>query len=172
MANIEDIQVQMPSGEKKSYVVAGAILSCSQGSQLSRMKMPVSHGVFAKGKPQMNVMDFKPLDNIMPFGKCSSLSNPAVAQATAANNGVLTPMPCMPVLTMPWLDGKTDKLVDGFPALLNKSTNMCLHCGQIKVEDDGQDLAGVSISDGSNACPAPAANGGQAPEGQELVPLT
>ncbi|TQK62738.1 uncharacterized protein DUF4280 [Brevibacillus sp. AG162] len=151
MPNIEGITVQKSNAERKSYVVVGAILSCSSGSQLSRLKMPFSHGVFVKGKPQMNIMDFVPNINIMPFGKCSSLKNPAVASATAANNGVLTPMPCTPVMTMPWIDGKPDKMVGEHPALLNKSTNMCFHCGQIKIEDDGQDLGGVTVGNQSPA---------------------
>ncbi|CAI8959740.1 conserved hypothetical protein [Brevibacillus sp. IT-7CA2] len=113
--------------------------------------MPFSHGVFVKGKPQMNIMDFVPNVNIMPFGKCNNLKNPVVASATAANNGVLTLMPCTPVMTMPWIDGKPDKMVGGHLALLNKSTNMCFHCGLIKIEDDGQDLGGVTIGNQSSA---------------------
>nr|WP_241970776.1 DUF4280 domain-containing protein [Brevibacillus sp. Leaf182] len=164
MPNIEGISVQKSNAERKSYVVVGAILSCSSGSQLSRLKMPFSHGVFVKGKPQMNIMDFVSNVNIMPFGKCSSLKNPAVASATAANNGVLTPMPCTPVMTMPWMDGKTDKVVGGHPALLNKSTNMCFHCGLIKIEDDGQDLGGVTIGNQSSANSRPSDVGfGQGP---------
>ncbi|MGK5512399.1 DUF4280 domain-containing protein, partial [Brevibacillus formosus] len=73
---MEGINIQQSSAERKSYVVVGAILSCSSGSKQSRLKMPFSHGVFVKGKPQMNIMDFVPNVNIMPFGKCSSLQNP------------------------------------------------------------------------------------------------
>ncbi|TQK62413.1 uncharacterized protein DUF4280 [Brevibacillus sp. AG162] len=164
MPNIEGISIQKSSAERKSYVVVGAILSCSSGSRLSRLKMPFSHGVFVKGKPQMNIMDFVPNINIMPFGKCNNLKNPAVASATAANNGVLTPMPCTPVMTMPWIDGKPDKMVGGHPALLNKSTNMCFHCGLIKIEDDGQDLGGVTIGNQSSANSGPSdASFGQGP---------
>lgn len=164
MPNIEGINIQQSSAERKSYVVVGAILSCSSGSKQSRLKMPFSHGVFVKGKPQMNIMDFVPNVNIMPFGKCSSLQNPTVASATAANNGVLKPMPCTPLTTMPWIDGKADKMVGGHPALLNKSTNMCFYCGQIKIEDDGQDLGGVTIGNQSSANSGPSATGfGQGP---------
>ncbi|UKK99465.1 DUF4280 domain-containing protein [Brevibacillus brevis] len=164
MPNIEGINIQQSSAERKSYVVVGAILSCSSGSKQSRLKMPFSHGVFVKGKPQMNIMDFVPNVNIMPFGKCSSLQNPTVASATAANNGVLKPMPCTPLTTMPWIDGKADKMVGGHPALLNKSTNMCFYCGQIKIEDDGQDLGGVTIGNQSSTNSGPSAAGfGQGP---------
>ncbi|WP_370642699.1 DUF4280 domain-containing protein [Brevibacillus sp. DP1.3A] len=164
MPNIEGINIQQSSAERKSYVVVGAILSCSSGSKQSRLKMPFSHGVFVKGKPQVSIMDFVPNINIMPFGKCSSLKNPAVASATAANNGVHTPMPCTPLTTMPWMDGKADKMVGGHPALLNNSTNMCFHCGLIKIEDDGQDLGGVTIGSQSPANSGPSATGfGQGP---------
>ncbi|MBG9944721.1 hypothetical protein ABD77_22725 [Brevibacillus formosus] len=164
MPNIEGINIQQSSAERKSYVVVGAILSCSSGSKQSRLKMPFSHGVFVKGKPQMNIMDFVPNVNIMPFGKCSSLQNPTVASATAANNGVLKPMPCTPLTTMPWVDGKADKMVGGHPALLNKSTNMCFYCGQIKIEDDGQDLGGVTVGNQSSINSGPSAAGfGQGP---------
>lgn len=42
-------------------------------------------------------------------------------------------------------------MVGGHPALLNKSTNMCFYCGRIKIEDDGQDLGGVTIGNQSTA---------------------
>ena len=125
--------------EKNSYVVAGATLSCTQGDQTSRLTMPVSHGVYVKEKAQMNRMDFKPSVNIQPFGLCQTTANPSVAAATAANNGILTPMPCTPVVTMPWINGKDDQLIENSPALTNQSLNMCLYSGTIKVEDDGQE---------------------------------
>ncbi|MED4351068.1 DUF4280 domain-containing protein [Schinkia azotoformans] len=125
--------------EKKSYVVAGATLSCTQGDQMSRLTMPVSHGVYVKEKAQMNVMDFKPSVNIQPFGLCQTTTNSAVAAATAAIYGILTPMPCTPVVTMPWINGKDDQLIENAPALTNQSLIMCLYSGTIKVKDDGQE---------------------------------
>ncbi|WP_081796940.1 DUF4280 domain-containing protein [Bacillus ndiopicus] len=122
-----------------SYVVAGATLSCSEGDQTSILQLPVSHGVFLKNKAKMNEMDFKPNVHVHPFGLCQTLANPAVAAATAANKGVLKPMPCTPVLTMPWINGKSDQLIENYPALTTQSTNMCLYCGTIRVEDDGQE---------------------------------
>lgn len=130
---------QTKGDEQRSYVVVGATLSCSQGDQTSILTMPKSHGVYVKGKAQLNIMDHKPFVNVFPFGKCHTLANPTVAAATAANQGILRPMPCTPVVTMPWIDGKSDQLVENAPALINQSTNMCLYCGTIKVEDDGQE---------------------------------
>ncbi len=126
------------TADEYSYVVIGAKAACSYGSTLALLKMPICHGVYLKKKAQMNIMDFKPMINIMSFGMCSSLSNPSVASATAANYGVLTPMPCTPVVMMPWINGKEDKLVENFPALISISRNTCMYCGQISIEDDGQ----------------------------------
>lgn len=125
-------------GAKQSYVVEGATLKCSCGDRESRLNV-LTHNIGIKNKAQANIMDYKPTVNVMPFGQCSSLANPIVAAATAANKGVLKKMPCIPVLTMPWINGKTDKQVGGFPALLDKSTNMCLYCGRITIENDGQE---------------------------------
>ncbi|WP_374019769.1 DUF4280 domain-containing protein [Paenibacillus thiaminolyticus] len=141
----KEMTPQASSGDKKSYVVAGAILSCSYGSQPSRLGTQMSHGVYIKGKPIMNIMDHTPNVNIMPFGSCGSMQNPAVAAATAAKGGLPQRVACTPMVMMPWLGGKTDKLVDNNPSLLNDSTNMCMFCGQIKVEDDGQNLSGSQL---------------------------
>ncbi|MEC0212783.1 DUF4280 domain-containing protein [Paenibacillus ehimensis] len=121
-----------------SYVVEGASLQCSYGSTNSNLKTPAGRKIAINDKLQGNVQDFKPEINIPAFGLCSSLSNPEVASATAANQGQLKKMPCKPVITMPWLDGKTDVLVDHYPALLNCSTNLCMWCGKITIVNDGQ----------------------------------
>lgn len=138
-----NMNIKKATGERYSYVVAGAILSCSSGDKPNRLKMPFSHGVYIHNKAQMNIKDHIPNENIFPFGKCYSRQNPTVAAATAANNGILTPMPCTPMTTIPWIMGKDDKLIDGQPALLSKSELSCLYCGIIKIEDDGQLLEGA-----------------------------
>lgn len=134
-----DVQIEGGSGEQKSYAVAGAILQCSCGESRCVAKMPRSHGVFTKTKAQLNIMDFVPIANVGPFGLCSSMTNPVVAAATAKNGGGLQKMPCVPVITMPWIGGKEDTLIENFPALLNTCTNMCTWAGKITIEDDGQE---------------------------------
>jgi len=48
--------------------------------------------------------------------------------------------PCMPVIGLPWINGKSDVLIEDEPALLNTCTLRCVYCGLIEVEDDGQNL--------------------------------
>ncbi|KZE73684.1 DUF4280 domain-containing protein [Paenibacillus elgii] len=121
-----------------SYVVEGAFLQCSCGSAKATFKASAGRNITINGKPQGNVHDFKPGHNIPAFGMCSSTANPEVASATAANQGQLKKMPCKPAITVPWLNGKSDVMIDQFPALLNCSTNLCMWKGQITVEQDGQ----------------------------------
>ncbi len=88
--------------------------------------------------PRGNIMDFAPMVNIMPFGMCTTPSNPTVAAATAAAMGALTPMPCIPAVTTPWMPGNPMVLVQGQPALTRTCCNMCMWGGQITFTTDGQ----------------------------------
>lgn len=89
-------------------------------------------------QPAANIMDHIPMKNIMPFGMCMSMSNPAVASATAAAFGVLTPMPCIPVTPAPWVTGAPTVLIKNFPALDTPSTLTCMMGGMITIVFDGQ----------------------------------
>lgn len=122
------------------YVVDGASLRCSFGNREGTLKVSSDRETYLHGQLQANSQDFIPSVNIMPLGMCGSLSNPAVAAATAANYGRLTRMPCTPVITMQWINGKADTLIEGSPALLNTSTTMCMWCGKIIISDDGQNV--------------------------------
>jgi hypothetical protein len=110
----------------------GAMMACSFGaSPASLIVLPVNR-TNAEGPPAANIMDFKPIVNIPPFGMCSSLANPTVAAATAAALGVLTPMPCVPVTT-PWTPGSPTVMIGGMPALNNTSQCMCSWAGVITI---------------------------------------
>jgi hypothetical protein len=89
-------------------------------------------------QPAATIMDNKPMVNVMPFGMCMSPANPAVAAATAAALGVLTPMPCLPNTTTPWAPGAPTVLVAGQPALDDTSKLMCMWAGVISVTVPGQ----------------------------------
>lgn len=125
-------------GAGDSYVVNGAMTECTWGTMGSRLILPVSHGVFIKGKAQLNIMDFIPFYNVLPFGMCKSMANPAVVAIIAATQGSTRQVPCTPIVLTPWLKGKEDNLVENQQALLCSSMNMCLFCGLITINDDGQ----------------------------------
>jgi hypothetical protein len=84
------------------------------------------------------IMDFTPIANIPPFGMCISIANPAVAAATTAALGVLTPMPCIPVPVGPWKPGAIKTKINKFPALDNLSVCNCMWGGVIKIMNPAQ----------------------------------
>ena len=92
------------------------MLTCSFGMAPSVLNvLPVARVV--SNTPLATIMDNVPLVNVMPFGMCQNPANPAVAAATAAAMGVLTPMPCIPVIPGPWIPGSPTVLIGGKPAL-------------------------------------------------------
>jgi hypothetical protein len=118
-------------------VVNGAALQCSFGVAPGTMIVLPKEGVLAD-MPAANIMDNKPIMNIAPFGMCNSPANPQVAAATAAALGVLTPMPCLPVIAAPWAPGSTSVMIGTFPALNDSSVCNCNWGGVIKVNFAGQ----------------------------------
>ncbi|EHG7582308.1 MULTISPECIES: DUF4280 domain-containing protein [Citrobacter] len=119
-------------------VCNGATLQCSFGLAPSPLcVVPISR-TLVNSVPMANIMDNKSFVNILPFGMCSSMANPAVAAATAAALGVLTPMPCIPVTIAPWMPGSPTILVGGMPALTAQSKLMCNWGGVIQIVFPGQ----------------------------------
>lgn len=88
--------------------------------------------------PIANITDNKPMVNIPPFAMCKSMANPTVAAATAAAMGVLTPMPCVPVIAAPWSPGSPTVLIGGAPALTDSSKASCAWGGVIQFSMPGQ----------------------------------
>src|SRR3954471_24216758 len=118
-------------------VVNTAQLTCSMGMAPSVFGvLPVNH-VFSGNQPAANIMDHKPMVNVMPFGMCRSLANPTVAAATAAAMGVLTPLPCVPNTPAPWVPGAVTVLLGNQPALDNTCKLMCMWAGVIQVVAPG-----------------------------------
>lgn len=118
-------------------VCMGATLKCSFGVAPSQLVVLPQNRVLT-GTPDANIMDNKPLVNILPFGMCSAPANPAVISATAAALGVLTPMPCVPVTPAPWVAGSPTVLIANMPALNNSSTLMCTWGGVIQIINPGE----------------------------------
>jgi hypothetical protein len=115
----------------------GAMMQCSFGAAPSSLVVLPTNRVLT-GTPAGNIMDNKPIVNIPPFGVCSSIANPAVASATAAALGVLTPMPCVPVTPAPWVPGGPTVLLGNMPALDSNSKLMCIWGGVIQIVSPGQ----------------------------------
>jgi hypothetical protein len=118
--------------------VNGAQLLCSMGTTPSEMGVLPTNNVSGTQQPVANVLDTVPMTNILSFGMCSSPANPSVAAATAAAQGVLTPMPCVPATSAPWTPGAAKVLVSGSPAVDDQCTCMCSYGGEIQVMMAGQ----------------------------------
>ena len=118
-------------------VCMGAMMQCSFGAAPSSLVVLPANKVLTV-TPDANIMDNKPMVNIMPFAMCSSMANPTVAAATAAALGALTPMPCVPVIPAPWAPGSPTVLIANMPALNNSSKLMCAYGGVIQITNPGQ----------------------------------
>ncbi|KVO16967.1 hypothetical protein WL40_33870 [Burkholderia ubonensis] len=118
-------------------VVLGAMLNCTFGAAPATLVVAPVARVMVEGRPAATVMDSKPLLNIPTFAMCSSPANPAVAAATAAAMGVLTPMPCVPAIAAPWVPGAPTVLIGGQPALNNMSKCVCNWGGVISINFAG-----------------------------------
>lgn len=136
----EGVTAEIAEGD--TFVVSNAEIKCSFGKMTSVMDCP-GHGISIDGMTQLNVMDYEPEVHIKSFELCNSPNNPEVIQALSQMGrplaeGEFPPVPCVPVITAPWINGKGNKLIGGAAALVHISTNTCLHCGEITIVDDGQ----------------------------------
>lgn len=120
------------------HVCNGAMLRCSFGVAPSQLSVLPVNRVNTSNQPAATIMDHQPMVNIAPFGMCMSLLNPAVAAATTAAFGVLTPQPCIPVTPAPWVPGATTVLLASQPALDNTCTLNCVWGGIIQIAMPGQ----------------------------------
>jgi hypothetical protein len=120
-------------GAMPLQVAHGAILRCSMGLAPSSLQVLPVRRVTAGGMQAATILDHTPMVNTLPFGMCTSPANPAVAAATTAALGVLTPMPCMPATPAPWTPGAPTVLIGSAPALDNNCRLACLWAGMIEV---------------------------------------
>ena len=118
-------------------VITGAMLQCSMGTAPGTFTGGCTK-VFVTKKPAGTVMDIAMGKNIAPFAMCMSMANPAVAAATAAAFGVLTPMPCTPNVAGPWAPGAVHVNLESKPALLQTDKAICAFGGTIMVSNPGQ----------------------------------
>lgn len=115
----------------------GATMKCSFGMAPSTL-VPTPKPVLTSNKVAANILDHISIANIPPFGMCRSLANPAVAAATSAAMGALTPMPCVPATPAPWVAGAPTVILCNAPALNNTSTLSCIWGGVIQFVSPGQ----------------------------------
>jgi hypothetical protein len=113
------------------------MMTCSFGAAPSALVVTPENQLLA-GTPGATILDNIPIKNIPPFGMCSTASNPAVAAATAAASGVLTPQPCVPVIPAPWAPGSATIVVAGKPALHDGCKCICTWGGVIQFTTPGQ----------------------------------
>ena len=121
-----------------SQVTQTAMLMCSFGTGPCTYSVLPTNLVQASNMCAANIQDKIPYVNVPGFIMCTSLSNPAVASATAAAAGVLTPQACTPMLAAPWAPGSATVQIGGQPALNNTSTLNCSFGGVITVTSPGQ----------------------------------
>lgn len=115
---------------------SGSKMKCSFGDARSTLGVLPEKRVNAVGPPAATIMDYKPLVNIPPFGKCSSPLNPAVAAA-------MGPMPCLPVPVAPWIPGSPTVTLGRTPSLNDSSLLFCQWAGVIEITDADQDKDNV-----------------------------
>lgn len=110
-------------------VVNTGVYTCSFGTVPMALPVSSQQTVMMGGMLAATIMDNK----CTTFGMCSNPANPAVAAATAAALGVLTPSACVPATVAPWAPGAPTVLVGGKPLLNNTSKLMCMYGGVIQV---------------------------------------
>lgn len=116
--------------------VTGALAKCTFGVAPTSL-ISLTTSVLAT-TPAATTTDSAPIVNVPTFGMCSSLANPAVASATTAALGVLTPMPCVPVPAGTWIVGNPQVLIQNKPALNDSSQLICSYGGVITITSAGQ----------------------------------
>lgn len=102
-------------------VCGGAQLLCTFGAAPSVFNVLPANKVTTT-MPIANIMDNKPMVNIMPFGVCMA---------------TFPPLPCTPATAAPWAPGSPTVLIANQPALNNMSKLMCSKGGVIQILNPG-----------------------------------
>ena len=118
-------------------VVGESLVRCSFGAAPAPLNVLPDALVVSDELPVATISCCE-IVNIETFGMCMSLSNPEVAAATSAALGVLTPMPCLPLLT-PWIPESPLVLVGGQPVLVESATCMCAYGGVVDILPSGME---------------------------------
>ena len=119
------------------FVAASALIQCSMGTTPGPLNIVPGHGVTVNMRVVATTLDSAPMVNIPSFGLCRSPANPTVATATAAALGVLTPMPCVPATSGPWMPGSSTVTISNRTLLTSTSQCMCSYGGTVTVQQAG-----------------------------------
>jgi len=107
-----------------NHVGPGGIVRCQFG--MAQSVLNVSGEI-----PIASMRDFVPFENVQPFGACVCPQNPTVAAAMVG--GVVTPMPCVPVIEQPWEVPGSHLVIEGVPGLSPTATLRCRWGGVISL---------------------------------------
>ena len=124
--------------QMSELVTATGTCMCSFGTAPAAIRVTSQAKVLAGGKPCGTIQDAQGFVNLGPFGMCTSLANPAVASATAAALGVLTPQPCTPQIAGMFIPTKPKILISGKPCLASDCKAMCAFAGNISIVNPAQ----------------------------------
>ncbi|MDR0640488.1 MAG: DUF4280 domain-containing protein [Holosporales bacterium] len=117
---------------------------CSFGTSPACLQIIPKIPILVCGLPVGTITDIIPMVNVMPFGMCMTITNPTVAAATAAATAAalgvftLTPMPCVPVITAPWIPTKPTVITPAGPVLEQGNQCCCAWGGIIVITFPGQ----------------------------------
>ena len=118
------------------YVCNGAFLMCTMAvpQPAPTLLIIAPHKSFLNMQPMATYMDFVPFKNIPTFGMCCSPDHEGVQAAMGS------PVPCTPLVIMPWDSPKSDVMTKGGNnALLSDCTCSCeLGQGTISIISPGQ----------------------------------
>lgn len=122
----------------ESFICSGALMRCSCGSQLAKIIVHSDRTVDLSKEPMANQDDWKPYENISPFGMCCSSLYPPTARSKH-------PTPCQPGTHFYWINCKDDFIVRDWPALTTRSHCNCKWGGEITFVLDGQTPNTINI---------------------------
>ncbi|CAN5473614.1 hypothetical protein BH09PSE4_BH09PSE4_17800 [soil metagenome] len=88
--------------------------------------------------PPIEILYAVPVGAVIAWYPPPSTAPVEVAAATAADEGVLTPMPCVPATMTPWIPGAPRVTTEGMPVLCSGSICACDWLGEISIDEPGQ----------------------------------
>ena len=105
-------------------ILLATFIACGVTQQY--LNLPEDHGITfsTEDQPLMNASDHVANENILQFGRCTSLTNPNGLVGTAIMGGLIGPLgalfakkvagvKCEPMTLVPWINVDEDYFIDG-----------------------------------------------------------